>query len=63
MEAIVSHKDDANLPSLSSLQVAPLLQLAAETHPAECKESAEAILQRLDQAAPEDDDDDDEDES
>ena len=59
MEAIVSHKDDANLPSLSSLQIAPLLELAAETHPAECKESAEAILQRLDQAAPENDDDED----
>lgn len=50
MEAIIQHKDDANLPALSSLQVAPLLQLAAETHPAECKESAEAILKRLDNA-------------
>ena len=54
MEAIVQHKDDANLPSLSSLQVEPLLQLAAETHPAECKESAEAILKRLDNAVSED---------
>ena len=54
MEAIIQHKDDANLPSLSSLQAAPLLQLAAEMHPAECKESAEAILQRLDNAVSED---------
>ena len=54
MEAIIQHKDDANLPSLSSLQVEPLLQLAAETHPAECKESAEAILKRLDNAVSED---------
>ena len=46
IEMLTSFKD-ANLPDLPGLQAAPLIHLAAEKFPEECKEAADAILQRM----------------